>query len=36
MEDKTLLSENTGENIYHCIKCVLCLAHCPVYKEELL
>ena len=36
MEDKALLSQNTGENIYHCIRCGLCLAHCPVYKEELL
>ena len=36
MEDKKLLSDNTGENIYHCVKCGLCLAHCPVYKEELL
>jgi len=36
MEDKKLLSNHTGENIYHCIKCGLCLAHCPVYKEELL
>ena len=36
MEDKKLLSNNTGENIYHCVKCGLCLAHCPVYKEELL
>ena len=36
MEDKKLFSENTGENIYHCIRCGLCLAHCPVYKEVLL
>jgi len=36
MEDKKLFSKNTGENIYHCIRCGLCLAHCPVYKEILL
>jgi glycolate oxidase iron-sulfur subunit len=36
MEDKKVFSENTGENIYHCIRCGLCLAHCPVYKEVLL
>jgi glycolate oxidase iron-sulfur subunit len=36
MENTSLLSENTNENIYHCIKCGLCLAHCPVYKEVLL
>jgi len=36
MENATLLSEDTNENIYHCIKCGLCLAHCPVYKEILL
>ncbi len=36
MENTALLSENTSENIYHCIKCGLCLAHCPVYKEVLL
>ncbi|MDZ4164075.1 MAG: (Fe-S)-binding protein [Smithellaceae bacterium] len=36
MENKALLSKDTEENIYHCIKCGLCLAHCPVYKEILL
>jgi glycolate oxidase iron-sulfur subunit len=36
MEKQELLSENTRENIYHCIKCGLCIAHCPVYKELLL
>ena len=36
MEDKTIFSKQTGENIYHCIRCGLCLAHCPVYKEILL
>jgi glycolate oxidase iron-sulfur subunit len=36
MENKKLFSQNTGENIYHCVKCGLCLAHCPVYKEVLL
>ena len=36
MEDNKLLSNQTSENIYHCVKCGLCLAHCPVYKEELL
>ena len=36
MEKKELFGENTGENIYHCIKCGLCMAHCPVYKEVLL
>lgn len=36
MEDKNIFSKNTGENIYHCIRCGLCLAHCPVYKEILL
>ena len=36
MPDGSLFSENTKENIYHCIKCGLCIAHCPVYKEELI
>jgi len=36
MEKKELFGENTRENIYHCIKCGLCMAHCPVYKEVLL
>ena len=36
MGKKELLGENTRENIYHCIKCGLCIAHCPVYKEVLL
>ncbi|MHB8908205.1 MAG: (Fe-S)-binding protein [Syntrophales bacterium] len=35
MEKKELFGENTRENIYHCIKCGLCIAHCPVYKEVL-
>ncbi|MDP2267728.1 MAG: (Fe-S)-binding protein, partial [Deltaproteobacteria bacterium] len=35
MADGSLFAENTKENIYHCIKCGLCLAHCPVYKEAL-
>ncbi len=34
-EKKALFSDNTKENCYHCIKCGLCLAHCPVYKELL-
>ena len=36
MEDRSLFAENTKENIYHCIKCGLCIAHCPVYKELLV
>jgi glycolate oxidase iron-sulfur subunit len=36
METKEVFGENTRENIYHCIKCGLCIAHCPVYKEILL
>jgi len=36
MEKKDVFGENTRENIYHCIKCGLCIAHCPVYKEVLL
>ncbi|MBN1828028.1 MAG: (Fe-S)-binding protein [Deltaproteobacteria bacterium] len=36
METNRVLSEQTSENIYHCIKCGLCLAHCPAYKEILL
>ncbi len=36
MNDKSLFSDNTRENIYHCIKCGLCMAHCPVYKELLV
>lgn len=37
MENKQpVLSDTTKENIYHCIKCGLCIAHCPVYKEVLL
>jgi glycolate oxidase iron-sulfur subunit len=36
MEKKEVFGENTRENIYHCIKCGLCIAHCPVYKEVLL
>ena len=36
MAKQELLGENTRENIYHCIKCGLCIAHCPVYKEVLL
>lgn len=36
MEKQKLFGENTRENIYHCIKCGLCIAHCPVYKELLL
>jgi glycolate oxidase iron-sulfur subunit len=36
METKQVFGENTRENIYHCIKCGLCIAHCPVYKEVLL
>lgn len=36
MEKKEVFGENTRENIYHCIKCGLCIAHCPVYKELLL
>ena len=36
MEKAVTLSDITTENIYHCIKCGLCLAHCPVYKEILL
>ena len=35
MKEKTVFGENTKENIYHCIKCGLCMAHCPVYKEVL-
>ncbi|MEW6719937.1 MAG: (Fe-S)-binding protein [Thermodesulfobacteriota bacterium] len=35
MSDKPLFADNTKENIYHCIKCGLCMAHCPVYKELL-
>lgn len=35
-QNMRLLSRDTEENIYHCIKCGLCLAHCPVYKELLL
>ena len=33
MEKQELLGDDTRENIYHCIKCGLCIAHCPVYKE---
>ena len=33
MAKQELFGENTRENIYHCIKCGLCIAHCPVYKE---
>jgi glycolate oxidase iron-sulfur subunit len=36
MESKALLSDRTKENIYHCNKCGLCLADCPVYKEVLV
>jgi glycolate oxidase iron-sulfur subunit len=36
MKEKSVFSENTKENIYHCIKCGLCMAHCPVYKEVLM
>jgi glycolate oxidase iron-sulfur subunit len=36
MEKQELFGENTRENIYHCIKCGLCIAHCPVYKEVLV
>jgi glycolate oxidase iron-sulfur subunit len=36
MEKQELFGENTRENIYHCIKCGLCIAHCPVYKELLV
>ncbi|MEE9610574.1 MAG: (Fe-S)-binding protein [Desulfatiglandales bacterium] len=36
MEEKALLSDHTKENIYHCNKCGLCLASCPVYKEVLI
>jgi glycolate oxidase iron-sulfur subunit len=36
MEKNEVFGENTRENIYHCIKCGLCIAHCPVYKELLL
>lgn len=32
----SLLSDHTTENIYHCNKCGLCLAACPVYKEALV
>ncbi len=33
MEQKALLGIDTAENVYHCIKCGLCAAHCPVYRE---
>lgn len=33
MEQKALLGIDTAENVYHCIKCGLCAAHCPVYLE---
>ena len=33
MEQKALLSKDTAENVYHCIRCGLCAAHCPVYRE---
>lgn len=36
MSDKPVFSDSTKENIYHCIKCGLCMAHCPVYKELLV
>jgi glycolate oxidase iron-sulfur subunit len=36
MEEKALLSDHTKENIYHCNKCGLCLASCPVYQEVLI
>jgi glycolate oxidase iron-sulfur subunit len=36
MEAKRLLSESTHEQIFHCNKCGLCMAACPVYKEVLL
>jgi glycolate oxidase iron-sulfur subunit len=36
MAKQEVFGENTRENIYHCIKCGLCIAHCPVYKEVLL
>lgn len=36
MSERPLFADNTKENIYHCIKCGLCMAHCPVYKELLV
>jgi len=36
MNNPSVFSENTKENIYHCIKCGLCMAHCPAYKELLV
>lgn len=33
MEQKALLGDEAAENVYHCIKCGLCAAHCPVYRE---
>ena len=36
MANEALLSERTKENVYHCNKCGLCMAVCPVYKELLL
>src|SRR4030042_1194735 len=33
MEKRELFGDDTRENIYHCIKCGLCIAHCPVYRE---
>jgi glycolate oxidase iron-sulfur subunit len=31
-----ILGPQTEEYVYHCNKCGLCLASCPVYKEELI
>jgi glycolate oxidase iron-sulfur subunit len=36
MNNTSVFSENTKEHIYHCIKCGLCMAHCPAYKELLV
>jgi Fe-S oxidoreductase len=30
------LSDVTGEHVYHCAKCGLCLNACPVYREMLV
>jgi len=35
-QKKPVLSDATGEHVYHCAKCGLCLNACPVYREMLV